>query len=59
MTLRNLYVGPNWEQYTPENQRVIELNGDNTTMIDDTYRKEQIDFINSIPAVFLHRRGVL
>ncbi|KAF9452094.1 extracellular triacylglycerol lipase precursor [Macrolepiota fuliginosa MF-IS2] len=49
---------PVWEQYTPSNERVIQLNGDNTTMIPDTFRKEQMDFINSIPAVFLHRRDV-
>jgi hypothetical protein len=40
----------------PDNQRVIQLNGDNTNMIDDTFRKEQMDFINLIPTVFLHRR---
>jgi len=49
--------GPLWEQFTPQNQRIIQLNGDNTTMIEDTFRKEQMDFINSVPAVFLHRRG--
>lgn len=48
---------PLWEQFTPQNQRIIQLNGDNTTMIEDTFRKEQIDFINSVPAAFLHRRG--
>ncbi|KAF5350556.1 hypothetical protein D9756_008574 [Leucocoprinus leucothites] len=49
---------PMWEQFTPHNQRVIQLNGDNTTMIDDTFRREQMDFINSVPATFLHRRGI-
>ncbi|KXN81465.1 Lipase 2 [Leucoagaricus sp. SymC.cos] len=49
---------PEWEQYTPRNKRLIQLNGDNTAMIDDDYRKEQIGFINSVPAVFLHRRGL-
>lgn len=48
--------GPVWEQYTPQNERVIQLNGDDTKMIDDTFRKEQMDFINSMPVVFLHRR---
>ncbi|KAJ3574887.1 hypothetical protein NP233_g1456 [Leucocoprinus birnbaumii] len=48
---------PHWEQFTPRNQRVIQLNGDNTMMINDTFRKEQMDFINSVPPVFLHRRG--
>ncbi|KAF5350557.1 hypothetical protein D9756_008575 [Leucocoprinus leucothites] len=49
---------PIWEDYTVNNERVIQLNGDNTTMIPDTFRREQIDFINSIPVVFLHRRNV-
>ncbi|KAJ3569951.1 hypothetical protein NP233_g4716 [Leucocoprinus birnbaumii] len=30
---------PRWEQFTPNNQRIIQLNGDNTTMIDDTFRR--------------------
>ncbi|KXN82866.1 Lipase 2 [Leucoagaricus sp. SymC.cos] len=47
---------PQWEQYTLDNQRIIQLNGDNLIMIDDDYRKEQIDFINSVPMVFLHSR---
>lgn len=51
-----LAPGPVWEPYTIRNERIIQLNGDNTTMIPDTFRKEQMDFINSIPAVFLHRR---
>ncbi|KAF5353626.1 hypothetical protein D9757_012454 [Collybiopsis confluens] len=46
---------PTWEQYTPDNQVLIQLNGDNTTTIPDDYRKEGIDFINSIPLVFHHR----
>ncbi|XP_006459019.1 hypothetical protein AGABI2DRAFT_115977 [Agaricus bisporus var. bisporus H97] len=45
---------PVWEQYMPRNERLIELNGNDTKMIDDTFRKEQMDYINSIPAVFLH-----
>ncbi|KAL0947591.1 hypothetical protein HGRIS_013680 [Hohenbuehelia grisea] len=49
---------PNWEQYTPKNKAVIQLNGANTTMIPDTYREEQISFINSIPLVFHHRRSL-
>ncbi|KAF8870476.1 esterase 1 [Infundibulicybe gibba] len=48
---------PVWSQYTPQNQAVLQLNGLNTTMIPDTYRAEQINFINSIPAVLHHRRG--
>jgi acetylcholinesterase len=34
----------------------MQLNGDDLKMIPDTYRAEQIDFINSIPAIFHHRR---
>ncbi|KAF9045371.1 esterase 1 [Panaeolus papilionaceus] len=49
---------PVWPQYTPSNEVLLQLNGDNTTVIPDDYRKEQIDFINSDPAVFHHRRGL-
>ncbi|KAJ4485323.1 esterase 1 [Lentinula aciculospora] len=48
---------PTWEQYTPQNQVLIQLNGDNTTSIPDNYRKEGIDFINSMPLTFHHRRS--
>jgi acetylcholinesterase len=51
-------IRPTWEQYTPQNQVVIQLNGDNTTLIPDDYRKEGIDFINSIPLTFHHRRSL-
>ncbi|THU99545.1 esterase 1 [Dendrothele bispora CBS 962.96] len=49
---------PKWSQYTPENQVVMQLNGDNTTLIPDDYRKEGIDFINSMPLVWHHRRAL-
>ncbi|KAE9397230.1 extracellular triacylglycerol lipase precursor [Gymnopus androsaceus JB14] len=45
---------PTWDQYTPQNQVLIQLNGDNLTLIPDNYRKEQIDFINSMPVTFHH-----
>ncbi|KAJ3856797.1 esterase 1 [Lentinula lateritia] len=45
---------PTWEQYTPQNQAVIQLDGDNTTMIPDDYRKAGIDFMNSMPLTFHH-----
>ncbi|KAE9397249.1 esterase 1 [Gymnopus androsaceus JB14] len=45
---------PTWDQYTPQNQALIQLNGDNLTLIPDNYRKEQIDFINSMPLTFHH-----
>ncbi|CAA7263293.1 unnamed protein product [Cyclocybe aegerita] len=50
---------PIWPQYTPENEVLLQLDGDNTTVIPDDYRKKQIDFINSNPAVFHHRRALL
>ncbi|KAE9397189.1 hypothetical protein BT96DRAFT_996028 [Gymnopus androsaceus JB14] len=49
---------PIWEQYTSQNQVLIQLNGDNMTVISDDYRKEQINFINSIPLTFNHRRSL-
>ncbi|KAJ7588057.1 extracellular triacylglycerol lipase precursor [Mycena floridula] len=45
---------PNWEQYTEENQVLMQLNGLNTTLILDDYRQEQIDLMNSVPLVFRH-----
>jgi len=39
-------------------QVLLRLNGTNTTLIPDDYRKKQIDFINSDPAVFHHRRSL-
>ncbi|KAF9009204.1 alpha/beta-hydrolase [Hymenopellis radicata] len=45
---------PLWPQYTPDNQVVMQLNGDNLTAIPDDYRKEQIDFINDNAVLFHH-----
>ncbi|KJA23957.1 hypothetical protein HYPSUDRAFT_1079387 [Hypholoma sublateritium FD-334 SS-4] len=50
---------PAWPQYTEKNEVLLQLNGLNTTVIPDDYRKEQIDFINSDPAVFHHRRALM
>ncbi|KAK0447148.1 extracellular triacylglycerol lipase precursor [Armillaria borealis] len=36
---------PSWPQYTPENEVLLQLNGDNTTVIPDDYRKEAIEFL--------------
>ncbi|RDB17172.1 Lipase 2 [Hypsizygus marmoreus] len=49
---------PIWSRYTPHNQVLMQLNGANLTLIPDDYRSEQIDFINSDPAVFHHRRSL-
>ncbi|PBK58395.1 esterase 1 [Armillaria solidipes] len=43
---------PFWPQYTPENEVLLQLHGDNTTVIPDDYRKEQIDFIKDNAEVF-------
>ncbi|KAJ7850274.1 extracellular triacylglycerol lipase precursor [Mycena olivaceomarginata] len=40
---------PEWPQFTPNNKVVIQLNGANTTVIPDDYRKEQMTSINSDP----------
>lgn len=47
-------VGPLWEQYASDNERLIQFDGDGIEMIDDSFRKAQMDYINSIPLVFLH-----
>jgi carboxylesterase type B len=49
---------PVWAQYTPDNQVLMQLNGDNTTLIPDDYRKEQMDFINSDPTIWHQRRSL-
>ncbi|KAI0330842.1 esterase 1 [Cubamyces sp. BRFM 1775] len=45
---------PTWLQFTPSNQVLMQLQGSNTTTIPDTYRAQQIDYINSQPATFNH-----
>ncbi|KAJ7766333.1 extracellular triacylglycerol lipase precursor [Mycena maculata] len=45
---------PVWTQFTPDNKAVIQLNGDNLTMIPDDFRAEQTNFINSNPAIWHH-----
>ncbi|CAK5266221.1 unnamed protein product [Mycena citricolor] len=43
-----------WKQFTPTAKSLLQLNGDNVTMIPDTYREEQIAFINSNPQIWRH-----
>ncbi|KAK0224133.1 triacylglycerol lipase 3 [Armillaria fumosa] len=43
---------PFWPQYTPDNEVLLQLHGDNTTIIPDDYRKEQIDFIRDNAEAF-------
>lgn len=45
---------PLWEQYTNDGECLMQLDGDNIKMINDVFREAQIDYINSIPLVFLH-----
>ncbi|KAJ7614131.1 esterase 1 [Roridomyces roridus] len=45
---------PEWTQWTLDNQTVIQLNGDNTTMIPDDFRAEQAGFFNVDPAIWQH-----
>ncbi|KAF8181104.1 esterase 1 [Pholiota molesta] len=45
---------PNWQQYTTDNQILLELNGENTTLTPDDFRPDEILFFqNSADA--LHR----
>ncbi|KAJ7510728.1 esterase 1, partial [Mycena galericulata] len=45
---------PEWTQFTPQNKVVIQLNGENLTMIPDDFHAEQIAFINSNPLIWHH-----
>ncbi|KAJ7615647.1 extracellular triacylglycerol lipase precursor [Mycena polygramma] len=45
---------PQWPQFTPDSKVVLQLNGDNTTVIPDDYREEQMASINSDPAIWHH-----
>uniref|UniRef100_A0A0W0EUN4 Carboxylic ester hydrolase n=1 Tax=Moniliophthora roreri TaxID=221103 RepID=A0A0W0EUN4_MONRR len=46
---------PIWREYKPESDEIIiQLNGNDTVLIPDTYRADQIDFINEKPGLFHH-----
>ncbi|KAJ7130370.1 extracellular triacylglycerol lipase precursor [Mycena epipterygia] len=45
---------PEWTQFTPQNKAVMQLNGENLTMIPDDFRAEQMAFINSDPVIWRH-----
>ncbi|KAF5352296.1 hypothetical protein D9758_011968 [Tetrapyrgos nigripes] len=45
---------PEWSVYSQDEQMVMQMQAQNFTQIPDTFRKEQIDFINSLPDVFHH-----
>ncbi|KAF5372524.1 hypothetical protein D9758_005270 [Tetrapyrgos nigripes] len=43
---------PNWPKYTAIRQQMMQLNGHNTTVIKDDFRKRQIALFNRDPTVF-------
>jgi len=45
---------PEWPQYKPSEQVLLQLNGENTTVIPDDYRNDRIDFINAHASLFRH-----
>ncbi|KAF8154292.1 esterase 1 [Crassisporium funariophilum] len=45
---------PSWEQYTPRNQILMELNGHDTRLVPDNFRAKQIAFLQNNPDA-LHR----
>ncbi|KAJ7151364.1 esterase 1 [Mycena crocata] len=45
---------PLWTSYTADDQNLMQLNGENTTMIPDDYRKDEIGYMMSI-ADILHQ----
>jgi len=47
-------VGPLWEPYTTDEEVLLQLNGDNLTMIPDDFRLQQIALANESPLVFHH-----
>ncbi|KAJ6588233.1 esterase 1 [Mycena capillaripes] len=45
---------PLWTPYTSDNPSLIQLNGDNTTMIPDDYRTNEIQYIMNISEILHH-----
>ncbi|KAJ7337487.1 extracellular triacylglycerol lipase precursor [Mycena albidolilacea] len=45
---------PQWDAYTSDNPALMQLNGENTAMIPDDYRQNQIQYIMDNSAVFHH-----
>lgn len=45
---------PKWPRYTKNNQVILQLEGDNTTAINDDFRKEGIAYLNENADVFRH-----
>ena len=53
---RHPHTPPCIVSYSYPAQEVMQLNGNDLKMIPDDYRAKQIDYINSIPWIFHHRR---
>ncbi|KAF5361721.1 hypothetical protein D9758_007283 [Tetrapyrgos nigripes] len=45
---------PQWSVYTKHDPMIMQMQALNTSLIPDTFRKEQTDFINSLPDIFHH-----
>ncbi|KAJ7199025.1 extracellular triacylglycerol lipase precursor [Mycena pura] len=45
---------PHWTQYTPHSEMLMQLHGENITMIPDDFHKDQVSFINSDPTPWRH-----
>ncbi|KAL0577565.1 hypothetical protein V5O48_004428 [Marasmius crinis-equi] len=45
---------PQWTKYSASSELLMSLNGNNTTLIVDVYRREQTDLINQDPLLFHH-----
>ncbi|KAK0199371.1 extracellular triacylglycerol lipase precursor [Desarmillaria ectypa] len=48
------HARPIWPQYTPTSEVLLQFKCDNTTVVADDYRREQIRYINSKADVFHH-----
>jgi len=54
LTTRLASVGPVWDPYTTDEEVLMQLNGNNLTMIPDNFRQQQIALANEEPLVFHH-----
>ncbi|THV03013.1 esterase 1 [Dendrothele bispora CBS 962.96] len=45
---------PHWNHYSRDNQVIMQMAAQNLTEVPDTFRKDQVDFINSLPDIFHH-----
>ncbi|RXW22770.1 hypothetical protein EST38_g3072 [Candolleomyces aberdarensis] len=50
--LDSVCIGPIWPQYKSANQVLLQLEGDNTTVVRDDFREEQMAFLNKNAQTF-------